>query len=155
GLYLNYLRDAVYRHLLVAEAFADAALGRPAPSWAGGRPAGGGAAPMTVGQRGVDADFAAGAVVQTDALAVVRRPHEGGTIQELAYRPKTFMLTNVLARHPEGYHAKLRAFAQRQSSGGDGQGHAEPKSIHDVIQVKEPGLEQLLVYDRHPRYCFV
>src|SRR5262249_3864036 len=38
GLYLNYLRDAVYRHLLVAEAFADAVAGRPAPAWAPGAP---------------------------------------------------------------------------------------------------------------------
>jgi alpha-amylase len=147
GLYLNYLRDAVYRHLLVAEAFADGVLGNPAPPWAGGFEH----ARMIVEERDVDGDLEPEIVMQDAALDVVVRPHEGGALQELAYRPKTFMLSNVLSRHPEGYHRKLREHAAHP----EGEGGAGPKSIHDVIKVKEPGLEQHLVYDRFNRMSLV
>ncbi|MSP63138.1 MAG: DUF1926 domain-containing protein [Myxococcales bacterium] len=148
GLYLSHLRDAVYRHLLVAEAFADGALGRPAPAWA---PNAVPDAPGTVEERDIDADLEIEIVIQTRGLDIVVRPHQGGVVQELAWRPKTFMLTNVLGRHEEGYHEKLRVHL-RQGASADA---AAPKSIHDVIKVKEPGLDKYLVYDRYPRHLFI
>jgi 4-alpha-glucanotransferase len=153
GLYLNYLRDTVFRHLLVAEAFADGLLGRPAPAWAP-RPEGGEPAPpqaVEVSERDIDADLEPEILLQSSALDVTLRPHQGGSVQELAYRPKTFMLTNVLGRHEEGYHAKLRAhLARGESAAADA-----PKSIHDLVQVKEPGLDKYLVYDPRPRYSLL
>jgi alpha-amylase len=150
GLYLNYLRDTVYRHLLVAEAFADAQLGRPAPAWAPNVDSSlaGSVVAETVD---VDGDLAPEIVVQSSGLDVMIRPHEGGAIEELAYRPKTFTLTNVLGRHEEGYHQKLREYLANAKA-DDG---AKPKSIHDIIKVKEPGLDQYLIYDRYRRLCFV
>jgi alpha-amylase len=146
GLYLNYLRDAAYRHLLVAEAFADAELGRPAPRWAGGR-----SDAVMVEARDVDADLSDEIVIQSAEIDLVARPADGGTVQELAFRDKTFMLTNVLSRQPEGYHDRLRAFI---AQGGAHEGGA-PKSIHDLVEVKEPGLDRYLVYDRGPRRGFI
>jgi len=148
GLYLNYLRDTVYRHLLVAEAFADGVLGRPSPKWspAPGRDN----ATVAVSDEDVDADLELEVVVQSSGIDATIRPHQGGALQELAYRPKTFMLTNVLARHEEGYHEKLRKLGERGGSDGE-----TPKSIHDLVKVKEPHLERLLIYDRLPRLCFV
>lgn len=148
GIYLNYLRDAVHRQLLVAEAFADGALGAPAPVWANGR---GGSPPFLCEVRDLDADLRDEVMLRSADLVVTVRPHDGGAVESIAYRPKTFLLTNVLARREEGYHEKLRRFvAQGADQGGDA-----VVSIHDLVQVKEPGLDKLLVYDARPRYSFV
>ena len=153
GLYLNYLRDTVYRHLLVAEAFADAQLGRPAPAWApNADPALAGS--VIAENVDVDGDLAEEIVVQSSGLDVMIRPHEGGAVEELAYRPKTFTLTNVLGRHEEGYHQKLREYLAPRAPGKDDDS-TKPKSIHDIIKVKEPGLDRHLIYDRYRRLCFV
>jgi 4-alpha-glucanotransferase len=148
GVYLNYLRDAVHRHLLVAEAFADGALGAPAPAWAQPRAT----TPEVVEEtRDLDSDLRPEVALRTAALHVVVRPHDGGVVESIAYRPKTFLLTNVLSRREEGYHARLRAFlAKGGAEGGDG-----PVSIHDLVQVKEAGLDRFLVYDTRPRHSFV
>jgi alpha-amylase len=149
GLYLNYLRDTVYRHLLVAEAFSDGVLGRPAPPWApepGAKISG-----VVTREVDVDADLENEIVIQSPGIDALLRPHQGGVLAELAYRPKTFMLTNVLSRHEEGYHQKLRDH-EKKGAASDG---GAPKSIHDVIKVKEPGLDKFLVYDRMPRSCFI
>ena len=148
GIYLNSLRDAVHRQLLVAEAFADGALGAPCPSWANGR---GGSPALVCEVRDLDADLRDEVMLRNADLVVVLRPHDGGVIESIAYRPKTFLLTNVLARREEGYHARLRAHLT--------QGHADrgggPVSIHDLVEVKEAGLEKLLVFDERPRFSFV
>ncbi len=149
GLYLNYLRDTVYRHLLVAEAFADGVLGRPAPAWA--LAPGSGNRATEVVEADVDADLEPEIVVQTAGVDATIRPQQGGALQELAWRPKTFMLSNVLARHEEGYHAKLR---RHLAEGDAGEGGAV-KSIHDLVKVKEPHLDRYLVYDRLPRLGFL
>jgi alpha-amylase len=143
GLYLNSLRDTVYRHLLVAEAFADAQLNLAAPAWAPNRQAAS-ADQVHVWTRDLDGDLQDEIAMQSATLDV----------EELAYRPKTFMLTNVLGRHEEAYHAKLRAHLAREAAGVVDDG-TQPKSIHDLVKVKEPGLDKYLVYDRYRRLCFV
>ena len=69
-----------------------------------------------------------------------------------------------MRRRPEAYHATLVAY-ERVSSGGGGvqtsgpeppgcgrqAATAPPKTIHDIVATKEPGLSRLLVYDRHER----
>ncbi len=148
GIYLNYLRDAVHRQLLVAEAFADGALGAPTPAWAAPRHA----APTLVEEVGdLDADLVDEIELKSATLATIIRPADGGCVESIAYRPKTFLLSNVLARREEGYHARLRAFLAR----GPAATGSEPVSIHDLVQVKEPGLDRFLVYDSGPRHSFV
>jgi len=64
-------------------------------------------------------------------------------------------LASVLRRRPEAYHAKLAA----AEGGEDGAGGADareaasggPKTIHDIVNVKEPGLSAILHYDHHER----
>ena len=144
GIYLNHLRDAVHRQLLVSEAFSDAALGAPAPTWAHPSPA---APTVLEDTRDHDADLRDEVALRSARLAIIVRPHDGGCVEYLAYRDKTFLLTNVLARRHEGYHDKLR--------GGPDGGGAVPASIHDTRRSKEEGLDRLLAYDATPRWCFV
>jgi alpha-amylase len=52
-----------------------------------------------------------------------------------------------MARRPEIYHEKIRNAAMQ----GNFNFAEQTKSIHDVVRVKEPGLEKALVYDWHRR----
>jgi 4-alpha-glucanotransferase len=135
GLYLNYLRDTVYHHLIEAELAADRALGEPERG---------------VLVRDLDADLRPEVAVWTPELSVYVKPDRGGSVFELDYRPKRFNLLNVLGRREEGYHGRLLAAAQHKSGGGEG-----PVSIHDLVAVKSEGLADLLVYDRFPRGAFI
>ncbi|HXU69544.1 MAG TPA: alpha-amylase/4-alpha-glucanotransferase domain-containing protein [Polyangia bacterium] len=137
GLYLNYLRDAVYRHLIEAEAHAERVLGT-------------GDKPLVV-EADIDADLQREVILQNAEAAAYVKPDLGGGVFELDYRPKRFNLLNVLGRRAEGYHGRLLEAARKQSQGGGG----GPVSIHDLNAVKSAGLEELLAYDRHPRLGFV
>jgi alpha-amylase len=137
GLYLNYLRDAIYRHLIEAETLAERVLGT------GDKP--------SVQRHDLDADLQPELILQNSELAVYVKPDLGGGVFELDYRPKRFNLLNVLGRRAEGYHGKLLEAAERASHGA-GSG---PVSIHDLSAVKSHGLEELLHYDKSPRLGFV
>jgi alpha-amylase len=136
GLYLNYLRDAVYHHLIDAEVQCEHALG------------GGDKAAVEV--RDLDADLRDEVVLSNSDTAAYVKPDAGGGVYELDFRPKRFNLLNVLGRRPEGYHQKLLAHLQRGGAVQEG-----VQSIHDLVAVKSHGLEDLMNYDRHPRMTFI
>jgi alpha-amylase len=136
GLYLNYLRDAVYHHLIEAEIHADRVLG------IGDKP--------TLVEADVDVDLAHEVILQNGVAAVYVKPDVGGGVFELDYRPKRFNLLNVLGRRAEGYHRRLLEAARNQAHHGAG-----PVSIHDLLAVKSAGLEDLLRYDTSPRFAFI
>jgi 4-alpha-glucanotransferase len=139
GLYLNYLRHAVYSHLIAAESAADEALGEA--DGLGAR----------VESVDLDADLRDEIVLSSRDLWVAIKPDQGGAFFELDVRKKRFNLANVLGRHAEGYHGKLREAAAAHGQHGAG----APRSIHDLAAVKESGLEELLHYDRHLRLGFI
>ena len=138
GLYLNYLRDAVYRHLIEAEAHAERVLGtgdKPLVDRGGHR----------------RRSAAARSSCRTARRRSYIKPDLGGGVFELDYRPKRFNLLNVLGRRAEGYHERLLEAARKQRrSGGGG-----PVSIHDLNAVKSAGLEELLALRPPPRLGFV
>jgi alpha-amylase len=70
---------------------------------------------------------------------------------EIDFKPRSFHVTSVLARRYEAYHEKLTHPAPHPDA-GSGEG---PKTIHDIVRVKEPGLEKKLQYDRYPRFSFL
>jgi alpha-amylase len=137
GLYLNYLRDAIYRHLIEAEVHAERVLG------SGDKP--------SIESLDVDADLQDEVILQNGEVAAYVKPDLGGAVFELDYRPKRFNLLNVLGRRAEGYHGRLRDAARKAEGGGAG----GPVSIHDLTAVKSTGLDELLRYDRAPRLGFV
>ena len=77
-------------------------------------------------------------------------PDYGGTMFEFDYRPKRFNLSNTLTRREEAYHHKIKDAEAGQHGGG-----ANPKSIHDIVKVKEEGLGDAIVYDWYLRRSFV
>jgi hypothetical protein len=142
GLYLNYLRHAVYSHLIGAERAADAALGRLGEA-------------TRVEVADVDADLQLEVVLSNRRLWVALKPDAGGAFFELDVRDKGWNLANVLGRHAEGYHAKLVEALERLRQGHGDHGGGGPKSIHDLAEVKDATLGELLHYDRHPRLGFI
>lgn len=128
GLYLPHLRQAVYRCLVEAEAILQRLSGRTAEVVCEDR----------------DRDGHTDVILAGRSLGMVVSPHDGGRIIELDSRETGHNLTDCLSRRHEGYHHKL--LEPHGSAGGD-----DARSIHDLVLVKEPGLERLLVEDRYLR----
>lgn len=137
GIYLSHIRTANYHHLLEAENLADSAA-RPTGSW------------VEVEHTDLDRDSRPELLVSTPAMNLYFAPHVGGSLFEWDWREMRFNLTNTLSRRPEGYHRLLtRAAEQEEGEGG------EVKTIHDIVRVKEPGLEKRLFYDWYRRVSLI
>jgi 4-alpha-glucanotransferase len=126
GLYLNYLRHAVYEQLLTAEALA-------------------GVSPeLAIEKKDYDLDGADELIVSSPEINAIISPRRGGSIVALEYPAKRFSISNVLARREEAYHRKLFKLGAKGADGA-------PGTIHDEMAAKEEGLENFLTYDRFPR----
>ncbi len=95
---------------------------------------------------------------------------DGAAIGSWDLRATRVALASVMRRRPEAYHATLRAHEaaggshpdasaagmQEPANAGDTTPgevpvSGAPKTIHDLVMTKEPGLSRHLVYDRHER----
>ncbi|MCF8721874.1 alpha-amylase/4-alpha-glucanotransferase domain-containing protein [Nitrospina gracilis] len=137
GLYLNYLRHALYNHLIAAENIADALLG--------GNDRG-----LQVEVLDYNHDGHEEVIVSNPLMTAGIVPAYGGAVFELDCRPVCFNLSNVLKRREEAYHRQLEK-ADAPHTVGEGQ----PASIHDRVRAKEPGLRDRLFYDANERYSFM
>jgi alpha-amylase len=91
--------------------------------------------------------------LENEGLIVLVRPAQGGHIYELDVRQTAINVLATLQRRPEAYHQAIANAIHpedRDRAQGDG-----PASIHDRVILKHEGLDQLLVYDRHPRTALV
>jgi len=137
GLYLNYLRHALYNHLIAAENLADDLLL--------GKDRG-----LTAEVFDYNLDGRDEVIVSNSVMNACIAPGYGGALFELDHRPVCFNLSNVLKRSEEAYHRQLEKAESPEHA--DTQ---QPKSIHDVVRVKEPGLRERLVYDQFERFSFM
>lgn len=132
GVYLNHLRTALYERLIAADALLDTVEHRTA-DW------------ETAEQTDFDGDGNDEAVLENAGLTAILSAADGGTLFELDYKPRPFNFLNTLARREEPYHDALRQGLAVKA------GEAHGGSIHDLVQVKEEGLENFLVYDPYRR----
>lgn len=133
GLYLNYLRDALYQNAIKAHRIIDEYRGG---QWAISEIV------------DTDDDLNNEIVLDSNDIYCVVKPSKGAVIEEIDFKDISFCLNNVLTRRLEGYHHKIRE--KHNETGGDG-----VKSIHDIVKCKESGLENYLIYDQYPRYSFM
>lgn len=133
GLYLNYLRDAVTRHLAQAESYADLMLH-------------GGASSARVEVADFDLDGRHDVILESPWYRAVVNPADGGTLADLVLVRQNFDITNVMTRRREIYHERVRQATTATSDG--------VVSAHDMIVAKETGLEEYLRYDRNTRVAF-
>jgi alpha-amylase len=151
GIYIVHMRMATFSHLIGAEDLADAAQAK-----AGGDP---------YGARLIDTDLDSldEVLVTSPGQTAVIDPAEGAGISSWDLRASRVALASVLRRRPEAYHERLVAHDQDAEAEALGDaaeipgGHAAsaatdaPKTIHDIITTKEPGLAAFLHYDTHER----
>ncbi|MGL5098283.1 MAG: alpha-amylase/4-alpha-glucanotransferase domain-containing protein, partial [Planctomycetia bacterium] len=133
GLYLPFLRNAVFQHLIEAEN------------------------ELLAFERGDRAVFAEVQVsdwnldgrpevrLNSDRLALFVKPHGGGHLYELDVRGAAVNLGASLSRRPEDYHERVRRGGESGKFG----------DIHDRAVFKQEGLSDLLQYDDYERKTFV
>ena len=138
GLYLNYLRHALYAHLIAAENIADEILL--------GKDRG-----LNVEVLDFNLDGFDEVLVSNSKLSAGITPAYGGALFELDYRSVCFNLSNVLRRREETYHAQFKNDDSQEVATGEG----PPQSIHDRVRSKEQGLADKLFYDSYERYSFL
>lgn len=124
GLYLNYLRHAVYRNLLAAKRLIKDRLGS-LPD---------GSAPGFARLSG------SGIEVELDL--------NSGTVEAVDYLPAASRITDVLSRKYEAYHDKIDSGTASHGT------NESTGSIHEKVGPKEGGLIDVLVYDRRTRRSF-
>ncbi|MGV7220459.1 MAG: alpha-amylase/4-alpha-glucanotransferase domain-containing protein [Nitrospinales bacterium] len=137
GLYLNYLRHALYQHLIAAENIIHAASN-------------GKESDLKIEFTDINLDGLDEVIVSNNKMYVGIMPAYGGAVFELDYRPACFNISNVLRRRIEPYHQTIRDGIIEES-----QNDSVPKTIHDAITFKEEGLQNELIYDRYERYSFI
>ncbi|MFZ0639025.1 MAG: alpha-amylase/4-alpha-glucanotransferase domain-containing protein [Candidatus Acidiferrales bacterium] len=131
GLYAPHLRTTVWRSLIRAEAFADAAAHKREKF-------------AELRRFDLDADGHEELYLTTERAAILISPNDGGTVKAMDFRPNSVAVINSMMRRPEPGHQKL----------GQATGQRGIASIHDQVRAKEPGLEKRLKYDRWPRNSF-
>src|SRR5215213_9469672 len=129
GIYIAHMRAATLSHLIAAEDLSDAALN----SMGGGELA------------DLDLDGRNEIRLANAGEVVIVKPGEGAGVGSWDLRAARHAVTGVLRRRPEAYHETLRRHEQRASKRATAD--AAPASIHEIVQVKEPGLAARLVYD--------
>lgn len=134
GLYLNYLRHAVYEHLIKAEVEIEK-FSRGKSDYVD----------LTITDFNKDGKDEV--ILSNSMLNLYLAPSYGGALFELDYKPKAFNLINSLARREEVYHLKIKEAAKRKAQ--------ELATIHGAPSLKEEGLEKALVYDWHQRCCLL
>ncbi|HEX9614092.1 MAG TPA: alpha-amylase/4-alpha-glucanotransferase domain-containing protein, partial [Bacteroidota bacterium] len=130
GMYLPVLRYPVYHNLISAEADMDRIRKKKTAS---------------VDVCDFDCDGKHEVLVETPMLDCYVKPDEGGKVFELDFKPISLNLLDIVSRREEGYHRKLLQNSQKKN--GDGQ----VTSIHDIVSMKEEGLEKHLHYDWYRR----
>ncbi len=143
GLYLTHLRSAIYQHLIAAENIADSE-NKKKDKW------------LEAKTFDFDTDGNNEIIIETDSLNYYFDPAKGGALFELDSRKANFNIIDTLTRRFEAYHAKLKTskdvvVAGEEKKKDDG----TIKTIHDIVKVKERGLENLLIYDVHRRVSLV
>ena len=133
GAYLTNLRHANYTSLVRADRLLDEAEGLT---------------DLRETAVDLDCDGHDEVIVESREFSIFTKPSSGGSIVELDYKPRNFNATNSISRQKEAYHAKLEKASDPKEAGGS-------KSIHDLVETKEEGLEKVLAYDTYRHGCLI
>ncbi len=131
GLYLNYLRHAVYENLIRAHTLATRDLVDSG---------------LRIETLDYDLDGQDELLIHHHEMTTIIAPARGGAVVEFDFHPALFNITNVLERSEEAYHQVILDHAGHADDSGE-----QPQSIHDRVKFKQEGLESFLVYDRQER----
>ncbi|MFH1239427.1 MAG: alpha-amylase/4-alpha-glucanotransferase domain-containing protein [bacterium] len=137
GLYMPHLREALYEHLIKAQTMADAA-GHKDKEWVENEVV------------DFDKDEEDDVLISNPVLNLYFDPAEGGSLFELDYKEKSANLTDILSRRKESYHEKIIELVRHKSLPLEEESQ-KMETIHNIMMVKEDGLEKYLKYDWYRR----
>ena len=128
GLYLNFLRRAIYEHLIKAEKLIGDNVAK-------------------IETLDFNGDGYDEIVLSNDKLRLFVAPHEGGAGFELDFYSRAFNIFDTMTRREEAYHSLIP-----ESSDSEPGEHA---SIHDGIKSKEKDIQKYIHFDWYRRLSFV
>jgi alpha-amylase/alpha-mannosidase (GH57 family) len=139
GLYLPHLRYGIYENLIKAEALYDQKVHRE-KEW------------IDLERLDFNGDG--------DEEVILRNPEtvfllssRGGSLLEMDDRLKAFNILGTLTRRKEGYHQKL--LESREQATKEEVSTAKTKTIHEIFDSKEKGLDRYLQFDGYRRASFL
>ncbi|NOX37680.1 MAG: DUF1926 domain-containing protein [Calditrichaeota bacterium] len=142
GLYLGHIRHAIYQHLIQAEKLLRKGMGTDHDA--------------SIQVLDFDQDGLYEVLMETPKLNLYFDLQQGGHLFELDYLPANFNLLNTMTRREEGYHRKLLEMSEHKlASEVEATSEGEIASIHDLVLVKEKGLEKYLIYDSYERKSLI
>ncbi len=134
GLYLPFLRAALWNHLCRAEALTDA--GRPG---------------TLVETADFDNDGCDEVLLRTPGLTLAVHPRTGAVL-ELCHRGAGLNLSDTLTRVEEAYHHRIEALALTMAEGQD---PAAAQSIHNLERFRDGCAPPAVFHDAYRRLSFV
>ena len=146
GLYLNFLRNGLYEHLIKAENLADSILHNNKESW------------IDLQRKDFDSDMDDELLLSSKYISAYFKPSEGGSMFLFEGRNKAFNFTNTLTRRFESYHSNISDDNSKENHEENHESHSDEdgiQSIHNISRMKQSGLKNLLIYDNRTKACFV
>lgn len=141
GVYLPHLREGVYRHLLNAERKLDEVHSRTKSK-------------VTAAQ--VDLSSEREETVLDNSEIKIFTSSVGGKLTELDWKKKGINLINTMTRKKEKYHRKLdKGYSYDMKKARKAFLRGDFADVHDLLGVKEKGLERSLSYDTYERGSFL
>jgi len=139
GLYLPHLRHALYENLIQAEALYDQ-MAHQEKKW------------VELERLDFNGDGDEELILKNPEM-VLLFSSRGGSLLEMDDRSKAFNILGTLTRRKEGYHQKI--LEARQQAIGDESSTAKTKTIHEIYDSKEEGLDQYLLFDGYRKVSFL
>jgi alpha-amylase len=139
GLYLPHLRHALYENLIKAETLFDRKVHRE-KEW------------IDLEKLDFNGDGDEEVILKNLEM-VLLFSSRGGALLEMDDRSKAFNILGTLTRRKEGYHHNL--LESRVQSSRDEASTAETRTIHEIFDSKEEGLDQHLHFDGYRRTSFL
>lgn len=139
GLYLPELRKTAYGHLINAQKILHGARSKRE-----GKREGKGKGELEIKRKD-----SGNISIDSDTLGIYISARDGGTIQEIDFKPKSVNVTDTITRIEEAYHSE---FINNQSG-------PMGKKISSIVtgmrgKIKGGNFHTNIVYDKYPRYSF-
>ena len=139
GLYLPHLRHALYENLIKGEALHDQQMHRE-KDW------------IDLEKLDFNGDGDEEVILKSPEM-VLLFSGRGGSLLEMDDRSKAFNILGTLTRRKEGYHHNL--LESREQASREEASTTKTKTIHEIFDSKEEGLDQYLYFDGYRRVSFL
>ena len=139
GLYLPHLRHALYENFIKAEALYDQ-RSHQEKEW------------IELERLDFNGDGDEELILKNPET-VLLFSNRGGSLLEMDDRTKAFNILGTLTRRKEGYHQKI--LEAREQAIGEESSQVKTKTIHEIYDSKEEGLDQYLLFDGYRKVSFL